>query len=73
MNFSKYLEDLEHLKINFFDTLIKLELPNLSCVSKEPCLAVAHGPRKGSEARLVFDYAISKGVTNVMKLWSLTV
>ena len=70
LDFNEYLDDLreDRLDIKFHETLLRVVLPNLSCVPNNACaINLPHPLRKDSEANLVFDYLIRKGVKRVIE------
>ena len=69
MNFMEYLPvlELDNLNISFYETLIKVVLPDLNCHDNHSCDATKHSLRKSSEAGIVFRYLKSKGVKHIIE------
>ena len=70
LDFPEYLDDLkkDRLNIEFYKTLIRVKLPDLSCSPKKACTAtLTHPVRNDSEANLIFDYLSRKGVQRVIE------
>ncbi len=69
LNFTEYLRILEsnNLNISFYETLIRVTLPDLSCSGNRSCDATTHGLRKSSEANVIFSHLKSKGVKHIIE------
>lgn len=69
MDFTEYLRVLEsdNLNISFYETLIVVTLPDLSCAASHPCDATPHGLRKSSEANVIFKYLERKKVKHIIE------
>lgn len=68
-NFTEYLRVLEsdNFNISFYETLIAVALPDLSCTGSRPCDATPHGLRNSSEANVIFKYLERKGVKHIIE------
>ena len=69
MNFTEYLRVLEsdNFNISFYETLLAVALPDLSCAGSHPCDATPHGLRKSSEASVLFKYLERKRVKHIIE------